>query len=193
MFPSLSLTIRLSYLLPTAHPAHNKMLEKTAKAANTLIFILYSFAAIAAFQLGVRCTLKQRHLPAGRFDSGASVRGPRLHVVPVVAPLAERGEVVELRRLGAVVVDVSYRQNNAGAGHWMRLAVLASAPLAPIPCPVEPDEPGPELPVLRVSRFHFVTNRHRTIASSLCATRCAAGATLRRGVSNLVVSANGAH
>ena len=80
-------------------------------------------------------------------------------VVSVVATLAE-GRQVEKAGVFRLVVQVGHRQHHDGAGNGVGLMIRRPAPLAPIPGPVEPDEPASQVPILRVTAFHFGTDGH---------------------------------
>lgn len=82
-------------------------------------------------------------------------------VVPVVAPLAERGEVHQAARFGTVIEDMRHRQHHVRSRHRMRMVVLTSAPLAAILGAVEAHEATPKFPVFRVAVFVFSEDRHR--------------------------------
>lgn len=82
-------------------------------------------------------------------------------VVPVMAPLAERGEVQEVRRFGAVIEDMRDREYHFRSCHRVRFIVLTSAPFAPILGAIEAHEATPKFPVFRVAVFVFSEDRHR--------------------------------
>ena len=100
-------------------------------------------------------------LSAGGVDSLLAAALTFFRVVPVVAPLAECGEVQEVRRFGAVIKDMSHRQHHFRACHRMRLIVLAPAPFTPIRGAVEAHESAPKFPVFRIAVFVFGEDRHR--------------------------------
>ena len=83
-------------------------------------------------------------------------------VIPIVATLAE-GRQVEKAGVFRLVVQVGNRQHHQGAGNGVGLMILCPAPFTPVPGPVEPDEPATQRPILRITAFHFGTDRHGSI------------------------------
>lgn len=51
-------------------------------------------------------------LTTGNVDSFLAAALAVFRVVAVVAPLAERGEIQEVRRFGAIIEDMSHRQHH---------------------------------------------------------------------------------
>jgi len=102
----------------------------------------------------------QSMLPALQFRSLLPALAPQLGVVGVVALLAQRRKVKQARRFWPVVEHMSRGQNHFASSGRVRRAVLGSAPLAAVPRSEEAHKPASQLPVSRVSRFHFWSYRH---------------------------------
>ena len=95
-----------------------------------------------------------------------------LRVVGVVASLAQRRQVEQAGRFGALVKDVGRGQDHPAAGRGVWLAIDGPAPLTPAPRTVQPNEPAAERPIRRVSGCVLRSDRHYALpfpASRSCA------------------------
>jgi hypothetical protein len=86
--------------------------------------------------------------------------GPARSIQTVVAGLTKGGQVEQSGCLRAVIKDVGASQHDFASSDRVRHAILDATPLAKILGANEPDEPGAEFPVGRISGDHFWADWH---------------------------------